>query len=987
MPLRPSITGPEFRGSTSDVASNRRRASFSEQIPARHPSVTGGGNDLLADSLIVPQGLILGNQPDTPIDNVRKIIEQKDANDPAPLLCEMMYLTTESEEDEESELHWEQISRWIKYEQKVEGDGTRFSKPHITLLNLQSLIQLKNCIRKGVVILDSDATSFVRLVDSMIHSWIDCGFCDADQANLVKDVLYAPKLHLVQGKMRRINEMSCGNATGSMNVDLDPGRSYDKDDVSEAESTKFEDADERLLKKLDPNTEASVIFVANVEALERPLTAFIRLAKSQLLYPEIPDHPLPVKFIFVVLNPRDNYVNETVSIGRAMGSLFADEVFKKVAFHTRTKHTIADAIEEFLTQIVAIPPGKCSTDTRWEPHEDNEVAARKMGMLYADYEDPFDDTFDQRDEEKSGIVRTGKLFGGLFQDIKAKAPFFASEFTDFFRGRISQSLAVVIFVFFANITSIITFGAVMERALHHQMAAIENIICGGISGIIFALFSGQPLNILSATGPTLIFEKILYDFCTQSHWEFLPFRFWVGVWVALLLFILVATDASALVGLITRFTEEAFATLISVVFIVQAFQKLYEIGYEAPITIHPEEVLQSTCHCRLEVNDPNGTTYSKNLSVGVTRCHELGGTPEGLQCFFKPDVYMFSVVLTFGTFTIAYAIIRNTVSDFGVFIAIVLMTLLTHTIGLEVPSLKVPSSLRPTLDRAWIVDIMNIEHNWVIGIAFFPAAFYTILIVMDQQITAVIVNRKDNKLKKGYGYHLDLLIITILVLICSILGLPFYVAATVLSVMHVDSLKVESECAAPGEKPQFLGVKEQRLTAILSHVIILCSVFLTSLIKLVPLPVLTGIFLYMGVVSLLGQQFVQRIALLFMPIKHQPDYTWLRTVKMKRVHLFTIIQIASIVALFAVKFTSSISMVFPLMLVLMVIIRMYLLERIFSPQELVALDDKVCGFTEIMTPPTKRRPKIALNSTTDEESSVAFRPRAKSRNGSVPFTP
>lgn len=32
-------------------------------------------------------------------------------------------------------------------------------------------------------------------------------------------------------------------------------------------------------------------------------------------------------------------------------------------------------------------------------------------------------------------------------------------------------------------------------------------------------------------------------------------------------------------------------------------------------------------------------------------------------------------------------------------------------------------------------------------IALFPAAFYTILIVMDQQITAVIVNRKDNKLK------------------------------------------------------------------------------------------------------------------------------------------------------------------------------------------------------------------------------------------------
>jgi hypothetical protein len=89
--------------------------------------------------------------------------------------------------------------------------------------------------------------------------------------------------------------------------------------------------------------------------------------------------------------------------------------------------------------------------------------------------------------------------------------------------------------------------------------------------------------------------------------------------------------------------------------------------------------------------------------------------------------------------------------------------------------------------------------------------FYTILIVMDQQITAVIINRRDNKLRvclmavpqvnphtylehyppslllqKGGGYHLDLLIVAILVLICSLLGLPFYVAATVLSVMHVE---------------------------------------------------------------------------------------------------------------------------------------------------------------------------------------------------------
>ncbi|RCN42211.1 HCO3- transporter family protein [Ancylostoma caninum] len=147
-------------------------------------------------------------------------------------------------------------------------------------------------------------------------------------------------------------------------------------------------------------------------------------------------------------------------------------------------------------------------------------------------------------------------------------PWYLSDFLDFFGGRLSQSLAATIFLFFANITSIITFGAVMERILHHQMAAMEAILSGGISGMIFALFSGQPLNILSATGPTLVFENILFEFCMYDRvcsfeegilhsvlgngWEFLPFRCWVGIWIAVFLVVLTATDMSALVGLISR---------------------------------------------------------------------------------------------------------------------------------------------------------------------------------------------------------------------------------------------------------------------------------------------------------------------------------------------------------------------------------------------------------------------------------------------------
>jgi len=62
-------------------------------------------------------------------------------------------------------------------------------------------------------------------------------------------------------------------------------------------------------------------------------------------------------------------------------------------------------------------------------------------------------------------------------------------------------------------------------------------------------------------------------------------------------------------------------------------------------------------------------------------------------------------------------------------------------------------------------------------------------------------------LQKGNGYHLDMLVVGICIAITSLLGLPWYVAATVSAIAHLQSLKKESETAAPGEKPMFLGCR------------------------------------------------------------------------------------------------------------------------------------------------------------------------------------
>lgn len=127
------------------------------------------------------------------------------------------------------------------------------------------------------------------------------------------------------------------------------------------------------------------------------------------------------------------------------------------------------------------------------------------------------------------------------------------------------------------------------------------------------------------------------------------------------------------------------------------------------------------------------------------------------------------------TYPILLPQVRQVVSDFSVIIAIFSMTILDYLANINTPKLEVPHEFKPTLpDRGWVIPPFH-ERNpvWSIFAAILPALLGTILIFMDQQITAVIVNRKENKLKKGCGYHLDLFVLAILIQICTVMGLPW----------------------------------------------------------------------------------------------------------------------------------------------------------------------------------------------------------------------
>ncbi|XP_059350576.1 sodium-driven chloride bicarbonate exchanger-like isoform X2 [Daphnia carinata] len=702
-----------------------------------------------------------------------------------------------------------------------------------------------------------------------------------------------------------------------------------------------------FLKKIPPGAEASNVLVGEVDCLEKPVSAFIRLVQPVVLG-DLTEVPVPTRFIFILLGPVGGQASYH-EVGRAMATLMSDEVFHEVAYRAKNRDHLLAGIDEFMDAVTILPPGEWDPQIRIEPPA--AIPSQSMRKFpEKNKEEVNEEEEESKVRETSGLYRTGRLFGGLINDVKRKLPWYWSDYKD---AMSIQCLAAFTFLYFACLTPLITFGGLLGDATENRLGTMESLCSGFLCGIIYGIFSGQPLTILGSTGPVLVFENILYDFCKKYELDYLGLRFWIGMWIALILLILVAIDASAIVCYITRFTEENFALLIATIFIYKAIEKVISIGNKYPM--NPPVI--SDCRCLPSNSSVDRDDMSFTWSeISWQECQSVyNGTLEGTDCHlinkpWYPNVFLMSIILCVSTYFLCVTLknmkrtnffpnsVRQVISDFGVFITICSMSLMDAMAGVRTPKLIVPDEFKPTWEgRGWVVSPFN-NPWWTIPAAVAPAMLATILIFMDQQITAVIVNRRENKLKKGCGYHLDLFVLAILIIIKSIMGLPWFVAATVLSINHVNALKLQTECAAPGEKPQFLGVKEQRVTLIMISTMIGLSVFMTPILTYIPMPVLFGVFLYMGTSPLADMQFYDRLLLLFMPTKYQPDHIYLRKVTLRRVHLFTFIQLLCFILLWAVKEINAISIAFPLMLVVMIGVRKSL-DFIFTKYELKVLDD------------------------------------------------
>ncbi|XP_058050849.1 electrogenic sodium bicarbonate cotransporter 4 [Ahaetulla prasina] len=938
-------------------------------------------------------------------ERLRYILGEDDDPPNPTLFTEMDTLQHDGEE-----MEWKEAARWIKFEEKVEEGGERWSKPHVSTLTLHSLFELRTCLQMGTILLDLDGYFLPQIIDNVIEKQIEDGLLKPELREKISYVLLRKHRHQMKKSIHR-SLADIGKSVSSLNRSpvqspatgvgfyrssedlrirqnstygrLRHTQSRSMNDITDTPSTA--QLRNKFMKKIPKNAEASNVLVGEVDFLDKPFVAFVRLIQSTMLG-GMTEVPIPTRFLFILLGPsgKAKSYNE---IGRAIATLLVDDLFSDVAYKARDREDLIAGLDEFLDEVTVLPPGGWDPKVRIEPPKKVPSAEKRKSVFSLSEATQMngaaggaaggggggneDDDLPAVHEIGEELIWTGRFCGGLYLDLKRKLPWFLSDFCDGFH---IQSISAVLFIYLGCIANAITFGGLLGDATDNYQGVMESFLGTAIAGSAFCLLAGQPLIILSSTGPILIFEKLLYDFSKGNNIDYLEFRLWIGLHSAAQCLILVVTDASFIIKYITRFTEEGFSTLISFIFIYDAIKKMIGAFKVYPINVdyNPDYVTMYKCECiapdaantslfnasvPLVPNNVNISMYNPiNITVldwtqlSKKECLKYGGSLVGTSCKFVPDLALMSFILFFGTYSMTLTLkkfkfsryfptkVRGLIADFSIVFSILFFCGIDFCFGLDTPKLHVPSIIKPTrLDRGWFVFPFGKNPWWVYLASALPALLVTILIFMDQQITAVIVNRKEHKLKKAAGYHLDLFWVGVLLAVCSFMGLPWYVAATVISIAHIDSLKMETETSAPGEQPQFLGVREQRLTGIIVFILTGVSVFLAPILKYIPMPVLYGIFLYMGVASLNGIQFWERCKLFLMPAKHQPDYAYLRHVPLRKIHLFTTTQIVCLAILWILKSTVA-AIIFPVMILALILVRK-MLDFVFSQHDLAWIDN------------------------------------------------
>lgn len=171
----------------------------------------------------------------------------------------------------------------------------------------------------------------------------------------------------------------------------------------------------------------------------------------------------------------------------------------------------------------------------------------------------------------------------------------------------------------------------------------------------------------------------------------------------------------------------------------------------------------------------------------------------------------------------------------------------------------------------------------------------------------------------------------------SLFGLPWMCGATVQSMNHVKALTTV-KFNEDTNKVEVDQVLETRTTGFIIHALIAGTILLLPMLRYVPIPVVSGVFLFRKLMT--GNTFLRRILDAFAEKKRLPKEHPINVLGRKKMNIFTIVQILCLATLWTFKQNSATAIFFPSVIGLLMVIRSFILPQFFSEKEFIALGDR-----------------------------------------------
>ncbi|XP_032403007.1 solute carrier family 4 member 11 isoform X2 [Xiphophorus hellerii] len=654
--------------------------------------------------------------------------------------------------------------------------------------------------------------------------------------------------------------------------------------------------------------------LCNVKHLQRRHVCISRLERPQ----NWGENCCEVRYVILILAPSKMKSTKTaMELGRTFGTLFSDISFRQKLLETKTQEEFKEALVFQRHQLTAANQQPIALGKK-------ETVPRNHKPLKC------------KDFFKAGR--------GIYEDLRRRLPFYPSDFTDGIVGSnktLLKYMTTAIFLYIAILLPAIAFGSLNDESTRGEIDVRKTIIGQSIGGVIYSLFAGSPLVIPLTTAPLAIFISVIRGICDDYNLDFPAFYACIGLWNCLFLILGGIFNVSLLMKLFKRSTEEVIALFISIAFVVDAVKgtvKIFQRYYHAP------GLENRSLEDLPQVGDLQGGNRSEVMVGSV-----FNALPESfIQCTRERPVLC--LLLMLGTLWMGYTLyqfkrspflhakVREVLSDCALPISVLLFSFIGSYIfsDIELPVFKVHN--RPIFNVAPFERLSAMNVVSAMGLGFLLA----LLIFIDQNIVVSLTNAPENRLLKGTAYHWDLMLSGLINILMSVLGLPWMHAAFPHSTLHVRQLAFVEQRVEGGHLYEtIVQVKETRLTSLAANIFIGVSLLLLPVpLQWIPKPVLYGLFLYIALTSIDGNQMCDRMALLLKEQTSYPPTHYIRKVPQRKIHYFTFLQMMQLLVLctFGMYPIPYMKMIFPLVMILLIPIRNSVLPHIIEAKYLDIMD-------------------------------------------------